>query len=379
MPASRPRRTGNGERISLFLCGDVMTGRGIDQALRHSVHPRLYEPYVRDARRYVELAEAENGPIVRPLEPDHVWGDALPELARVTPAARIVNLETAVTTSEQAWPRKGIHYRMHPANVDVLRAAEIDCCVLANNHVLDWSYPGLDETLRTLNAASIATTGAGRDRAAARLPAALPLGRDRRLLVFALASVTSGVPGTWAAGLDRPGIDLLEDLSTRTADRVADRIGRHRRDGDLVVVSVHWGDNWGFEVPESQRAFARSLIDRGAADLVHGHSSHHVKGIEVYRDRPILYGCGDFINDYEGIGGYAAYRGDLSLMYFPALNLDDGSLAGLTMVPLHMRRFRLEHAAAADADWLLQTLNREGRRFGTEATRDTAGRLALHW
>ena len=52
-------------RLRLFLCGDVMTGRGIDQALPHPVNPVLYEPYIRDARAYVDLAEAANGPIER--------------------------------------------------------------------------------------------------------------------------------------------------------------------------------------------------------------------------------------------------------------------------------------------------------------------------
>ena len=64
--------------MRLFLCGDVMTGRGIDQALSHPVNPILYESYVRDAREYVALAEKANGPIPRPLSVDYIWGDALP-------------------------------------------------------------------------------------------------------------------------------------------------------------------------------------------------------------------------------------------------------------------------------------------------------------
>src|SRR5207248_5995412 len=63
--------------VKLFLCGDVMTGRGIDQALPHSVNPVLYERYIRDAHAYVELAEAANGPIPRPVGFDYIWGDAL--------------------------------------------------------------------------------------------------------------------------------------------------------------------------------------------------------------------------------------------------------------------------------------------------------------
>ena len=363
----------------MFLCGDVMTGRGIDQILPHSVRPGLYEPYVRDARQYVALAEAGSGPIPRSVDPGYVWGDALEELQRAAPQARIVNLETAVTTSEEAWPRKGIHYRMHPGNVEALTVARIDCCVLANNHVLDWGYAGLAETLRTLAGASIRASGAGGDLAAASAPAVLPTPGPGRLLVFALASESSGVPRSWSAGGDRPGVHLIDDLGEGSAEAVVDLVERHKQAQDRVVVSIHWGGNWGYEIPEPQRRFAHALIDRGAADVIHGHSSHHVKGIEVYRNRLVLYGCGDFINDYEGIGGHQAYRGDLSLMYFPTLNAGEGALAELVMVPMRLHRFRLQRASAPETDWLARVLNREGRRFGTAVEADDLGRLRLLW
>jgi poly-gamma-glutamate capsule biosynthesis protein CapA/YwtB (metallophosphatase superfamily) len=68
------------------------------------------------------------------------------------------------------------------------------------------------------------------------------------------------------------------------------------------------------------------LINEAGVDIVHGHSSHHPKGIEVYKNRPILYGCGDFLNDYEGISGYQEYRDDLTLMYFPRMDAASGKL-----------------------------------------------------
>lgn len=124
--------------VTFFLSGDVMTGRGIDQVMRAPCRPRLYEPYIRDARDYVRLAEKCNGPIERPVFPDHIWGDALAWLERIQPALRLLNLETSITTSGQAWPGKAIHYRMNPQNAACLESAAIDVCTLANNHVLDW-------------------------------------------------------------------------------------------------------------------------------------------------------------------------------------------------------------------------------------------------
>src|SRR5512133_1189507 len=133
--------------VTLFLCGDVMTGRGIDQILPHSAPPQLFEPYVRDARKYVELAERQSGPIPRPVDFAYVWGDALAELQRRQPTVKLINLETSLTADGMHWPGKGIHYRMHPANVPLLTTAGIDVVALANNHVLDWGYAGLAQTL----------------------------------------------------------------------------------------------------------------------------------------------------------------------------------------------------------------------------------------
>jgi poly-gamma-glutamate synthesis protein (capsule biosynthesis protein) len=134
--------------IALFLAGDVMIGRGIDQVLPYPGDPQLYESYVISAHDYVELAERANGPFARPLTFGDLWGDALAELERRRPDARIVNLETAVTQCTEPEP-KGINYKVNPANVGAITVAGIDCCVVAHNHVLDWGPAGLIETLTT--------------------------------------------------------------------------------------------------------------------------------------------------------------------------------------------------------------------------------------
>jgi poly-gamma-glutamate synthesis protein (capsule biosynthesis protein) len=356
-----------------------MTGRGIDQILPHPSQPHLFESSVRSATVYVELAERQSGPLARPVDFAYVWGEALAELARVGADARIVNLETAVTVAEGAWPRKRIHYRMHPANVPCLTAARIDCGVLANNHVLDWGPDGLVETLETLHQAGIHTAGAGRDDAEAAAPAIMGLPGRGRVLVFAFGTGSSGVPPAWAAGRDHPGVSRLEHLSGRSVDAIARRVHAAKRPGDVVVASIHWGPNWGFDIPPAERAFARGLIDVAGVDVVHGHSSHHVKGLEVHAGRPILYGCGDFLTDYEGIGGYEEFRDDLGLMYFPTLNVASGRLARFTMSPTQIRRFRVNRATEAGAQWLLDTVNREGRALGTRAERQPDGIFRLEW
>ena len=377
MVASIPART-DPSRVSLCLCGDVMTGRGIDQVLPQPCDPVLYEDGTRSAEVYVELAERASGPIPRPVALSYPWGDALDEIAQRPPDAWIVNLETALTHSEDAWPGKGIHYRTSPENARLLATAGVDCCVLANNHVLDWGRAGLEETLRTLDALGVRHAGAGRSLAEAEAPAVMGLGGKGQLLVYAFASVSSGVPGSWAATDTRPGVALLRDLSRSTVERIAARTCSEKREGDIAIASLHWGGNWGFDVSPEEEDFAHALVELAGFDVVHGHSSHHVKGIEVCRGRPILYGCGDFLHDYEGIAGYEEFRGDLGLLYFVTLDRATGGLARLRMTPTRVTRFRVRRASGEDAAWLARTLSREGRRFHT-SVEWADGRLELRW
>lgn len=369
---------GRADLVTLFLTGDVMIGRGLDQVLPHPGDARLYEPHVRSALEYVSLAEAANGPIPRPVDFRYVWGDALAELDARRPDIRLINLETAVTTSVVPEP-KGINYKMHPRNLPVLTAAEVDCCVLANNHAVDWGKAGLLETLRSLQDAGLSVAGAGRDFEEAATPAVLRIGSRARLLVFGFGSPTSGVPGSWAATQAAPGVNFLRDLSRGTLGRIARQVNAVRRPGDLLLASIHWGPNWGYEIPERQVDFARGLVDDAGFNVVHGHSSHHFKGIEVYRDRPILYGCGDFLNDYEGISGYESFRDDLVLMYFLTMRASDGRLEKLEMVPLQIRKFRLNRASSPDVAWVRGILNREGERYGTSVRLGADDALTLSW
>jgi poly-gamma-glutamate capsule biosynthesis protein CapA/YwtB (metallophosphatase superfamily) len=364
--------------LRLFLCGDVMTGRGIDQALPHPVDSVLYEPYVRDARDYVALAEKANGLISRPVSFDYVWGNAIQELEQTQIDLRIVNLETAITSDGTPWPDKGIHYRMHPLNIGCLSAARISACALANNHVLDWGYAGLSDTLRSLDAVGIAHSGAGNNAEEAAAPGVLNVEGNARVLLFSFGSSTSGIPREWSATSSRPGVNLLDDLSDATGARIANQMRYHRKPGDLLIASIHWGSNWGYDIPPQQVAFAHRLIEEGVA-LVHGHSSHHVKAIEVFKSRLILYGCGDFLTDYEGISGYEKFRGDLALMYLVELDSQTGHFLSARLVPVKMRRFRLERDLAANAESLSHLLNELGVPFGTRARLNKDKSIMLEW
>jgi len=196
------------------------------------------------------------------------------------------------------------------------------------------------------------------------------------VLVFAFGTETSGIPSGWAARPDRPGVHLLEDLSEATAHRIGALVREHERPGDVVVASMHWGGNWGFAVPDEHVRFAHALV-RAGVDVVHGHSSHHVRPIERFAGKLILYGCGDFLNDYEGIPGYEEFRDDLALMYFPTIDAASVTLTELHMTPMQIRHFRVNRAPREGAAWLRETIDRESRRFGTEVEQEDSGSLEL--
>jgi len=362
--------------LTLFLCGDVMTGRGVDQVLPHPGDPELRERYAADARAYVRLAERAHGRIPRPAGFAWPWGDALRVLEDAAPDVRVINLETSITRSRDFAPGKAIHYRMSPGNVPCLAAARPDACALANNHVLDFGRRGLQDTLDAVSGAGLRAVGAGRDAGQARRPAAVPVPGGGRVVIFSCGTASSGIPPGWAPAPGRAGIDFLPDLSDATADDLIGRARAAKRPGDVVVVSVHWGSNWGYAVGPEQVRFAHRLIE-GGVDLIHGHSSHHPGPVEVFGGKLVLYGCGDCINDYEGITGYERYRGDLRLLYFASLHPDTGTLAALRMAPMQARKLRLHRAPQADARWLATAMERASTRFGSRVGLQPDGLLAL--
>lgn len=361
--------------LTVFLTGDVMTGRGIDQILPHHGDPRLCEPVVTDARTYVTLAEEVNGPVPAPVDFGWPWGEALAVLDEFGPDVRLMNLETSITAGGEFAPGKAVHYRMHPDNVGCLAASRPDVCALANNHTLDFGHRGLVDTIQALTVAEITCAGAGLDAEQAESPAVVALPDDRRVVVASCGSPSSGIPRGWAARADRPGVAFVPNLSDQSADEIAERVLALRRPGDIAIVSLHWGSNWGYEVDPDQTRFAHRLIDAGI-DVVHGHSSHHPRPVEVYHGKLVLYGCGDTVDDYEGIRTYEAFRQELRLLFFASIECGTGLLTTLRMMPMRMRRMRLEHVSRGEAEWLRSTLERMSRPFGTRVE-DADGLLTV--
>ncbi len=361
---------------TIFLCGDVMTGRGIDQILPHPGDPTLREPMA-DARSYVTRAEEASGPIPRPANFAWPWGEGLALVDEFAPDISLINLETTVTDDGEFARGKSVHYRMHPDNIACLTAIRPHACALANNHILDFGRRGLVDTLEALSGAEIKHVGAGLDAEHAKRPAVVTLPDGHHVVIGSGGTESSGIPRHWAATEARPGVAFIPNLFNRTAAEIADRVLALKQPGDITIVSLHWGSNWGYDVPRGQVRFARRLIDAGV-DVVHGHSSHHPRPVEVYRGKLILYGCGDAIDDYEGIKGFEAYRNELRLLYFASIEPDSGKLTTLRMTPMRARRMRLDHASHQDAEWVRSTLEHISRRFATHVYLDSDANLTVN-
>lgn len=355
---------GKPDVVTVLLGGDVMLGRGVDQILPHPGKPQLRERYMRDATGYVRLAERVNGRIPLPVDWRWPWGEALAVLENTATDVCLINLETTITADGEFADRKPVCYRMHPDNVPALTALRPHVCALANNHILDFGYQGLTDTVAALAGAGIQSVGAGADLLAARRSALVTVGHERRVIVGSVAAESSGVPESWAARRDRPGVWLIRDPAQRDVpDDVAAQVLADKRPGDIAIVSMHWGSNWGYATAPGDVAFAHRLIDAGI-DMVHGHSSHHPRPIEIYRGKPILYGCGDVVDDYEGIGGHESFRSELRLLYLTVTDPASGNLISLQMLPLRVSRMRLQRASQTDTEWLRNTIERISRRFG---------------
>ena len=308
--------------ITLALTGDVMLGRGVNETLRAA----------------------------RPEEP---WGDVLPLLDSAD--LRIINLECAITEHKQPWSRtpKVFHFRADPLALEVLEAAHIDACSLANNHTLDFEEQGLLDTLAHLEAAGLRYAGAGRNGEEAARPALLEGG-------VALVAFTDNEP-PFAAGPGKPGTNYLPvSVEPEVLRRVGEAIGAAREAGARTVVfSNHWGPNMVERPREVFRRFARAVVDLGA-DLYYGHSAHVFQGVEIYRGKPILYDTGDFIDDYAVD---PRLRNDRSFLF--RVSMEDGALERLELFPVSLPYARVELARGAEREATLDRMVGLSAEMGT--------------
>jgi poly-gamma-glutamate capsule biosynthesis protein CapA/YwtB (metallophosphatase superfamily) len=297
------------------------------------------------------------------VAPEHPWGSTLPLLRSAD--ALVLNLECVIADRGEPWPGKIFAFRSDLKNVAVLTAARVTAVSLANNHSLDYGPDALCDCLGALLRRGIRPAGAGVSLDAARRPAEFEAGGVH----VALLAFTDNEPG-WEAG-SRPGVHYVPvDPDDPRFARLLAAVAAARRAHDLVIVSAHWGPNWGYTPPEKHVAAARLLVDAGA-DVVYGHSPHVVRGIEIYRDRPILYSCGNYIDDYAVD---EIERNDESFVF--CLDYAAGVLQRLLLVPTIIEEFQARLARGLEAERIVRRMRRLCAGLGTE-TRPAADGLTI--
>jgi poly-gamma-glutamate capsule biosynthesis protein CapA/YwtB (metallophosphatase superfamily) len=273
-------------------------------------------------------------------------------------AWRFCNLECVLADSwdPASVPRKMFHFRSDAKNVAVLQTAGIDAVSLANNHTLDFGERALSQMLELLDRTGICRSGAGRGIGEACRPVICRAAET----TIAVIAFTDNEP-EWEAGLTKPGVFHVPiDLDDPRAKRLLQIVRRARAVSDLVFVSAHWGPNWGRSPPRGEIPFGHALIDAGA-DLVFGHSPHVFHGIEIYRDRPIIYSAGDFIDDYAVD---PIERNDHSFVFL--IETDIRSILRLSLYPTLIRGCQVRIATSDKAASIAQKMTERCAEFGTQ-------------
>lgn len=228
--------------------------------------------------------------ILKQKTPEFPWGDTLAILKSAD--FKICNLECVISDLGEPWPDKAFHFRSDPKNVEVLKVANFSPVSVANNHTLDFGAEALKQSLEILKENLINCAGAGSDNVEASMPA-LEDGEN----IVGMIAFTDNEP-KWEAKDNTPGVVYVPiDLQDPRAKNLFSLVAKTKKQVGILIVSSHWGPNWGYEVPKEHIGFAHALIDAGA-DIVYGHSAHVVRGIEIYNGKPILYSTGDFVDDY---------------------------------------------------------------------------------
>jgi len=301
--------------MKLLLVGDVMLGRLVNNALKN-----------------------------RPAE--YPWGDTLPLFEQAD--VRICNLECVLSDRGTPWSitPKTFHFRSDAKNIATLQAAHMNGVSLANNHTLDFEYGALFDTINILDAAGISYAGAGTTNSEASRPAIWEVqGKKIGLIAF-----TDNQP-EWEATEEQPGVFFVPvELKDKRAENLFEIVRKTKEQLDLLLVSAHWGPNWGYTPPPEHVPFAHALIEAGA-DIIFGHSGHIVRGIEIYKGKPILYCTGDFVDDYAVD---PVERNDLGFIFI--VEIDGRNIVRLLLYPTFIKYCQVVRAKNVEHRQIVATM-----------------------
>jgi poly-gamma-glutamate capsule biosynthesis protein CapA/YwtB (metallophosphatase superfamily) len=311
--------------LQIILTGDVMLGRMMNSVL--------------DKDRYT-----------------YVWGDTIDIFRNAD--LRLINLECVISSKGSEWSKtfKLFHFRANPDAIQILKNASIDYVSLANNHALDYGYEALEEMLHLLQENKISYSGAGSNLTEATAAVILHSGNVK----VGVTALTDNQP-EWEASADAAGTNYLPlSLENSYEDRLQECISSAKERSDIAIISSHVGPHFR-ESPSAEYVnFAHRVIDLGA-DVYWGHSNHMPQGIEIYKGRPILYDCGDFIDDYA-VDRH--HRNDLSFLF--RLDLEEETIHNIELTPVMIHDFHVSTAPSWEGDLIIRRMVDRCGRLGTK-------------
>jgi len=236
------------------------------------------------------------------------------------------NLECSLSDRGEKLLGKGIWLRASPDKADLLKEGGFSLVSLANNHILDYGNDALLDTISFLDEKEIGHVGAGKDIEAAREPEIFKKGDTSIGFLayneFSYYFWSYKEKRKFLAEKDLPGTAPM-DLSPLIED-----VKKLKSSVDMVAVSLHWGIEESNNETQEQRRIAHALIDAGA-DIIIGHHPHVIQGLEIYKNRPILYSLGNYIFDQNDENNKQGMVAEIEIL--------KGELQALSLYPLYVK------------------------------------------
>jgi len=197
----------------------------------------------------------------------------------------VVDLECPLTVSNSARPKTGPHQKAHPDCIKILKHANVGLAAMANNHIMDYGNPGVENTLNLCRSNGIYTIGIGRNADEASQPYTLSVKNKRIAFLNYADNEFLNTPDRFFQCNPIDQIKGFYDIQST------------KKNHDFLIVIVHAGNEF-YELPSPRtKKIYRYFIDLGA-DIVLSHHTHAWSGYEVYNSKPIFYGLGNFIYDW---------------------------------------------------------------------------------
>ncbi|WP_285765784.1 CapA family protein [Peribacillus sp. SI8-4] len=282
----------SGQPLTMTMVGDVMMGRYVQEVTEKHGYDYLF----RYMKPYFAASDYVSGNYEHPVLKEE--------------AASYKEADTAIRLNS------------NKSGVKAVKDAGFSVMTLANNHMMDFEEQGLLDTMDEFKRADMNHVGVGANTAEARESIDYADVNGLRVATLGFTDVygKDAVPTATKAGILNSNPDLLFEMIGKAKDA-------KQGNADLVVVNMHWGQEYSTSATSRQTDLAKAVIDAGA-DIIIGHHPHVLQSFDTYKDGIIFYSLGNFIFDQ----GWTRTKDSAMVQYHLA---DDGK-ASIDVVPLQI-------------------------------------------